>query len=147
LTLALFVATLTVVEVSDERISDLRSSATSASSQIAPISKGGLILVQPGIQTVGWRSYGALDIWFDSYWAFPFNSETIDEYRSRYIKVCGLLLSSYCEWSGTDRLVEVFLDEESVSTLVLDKASSDLNLSMISGVTVTISNDFVILSK
>lgn len=56
------------------------------------------ILIDPSIDTIGWREFMEVPIYFDSY--FPFNLAAFSEYRKRWIEICGQHPMTSCEFTN-----------------------------------------------
>lgn len=136
-----------VFQLSEQKVQLLVSYATNSSRQISPLSNGRPILVQPGIQTVGWRSYGQLDIWFDSYWTFPFNAEAVQEYRRRYLEMCGQSKSANCSEASPSRVINSFVRNSEIEVLILRPDTNPQAYSEHIELSVTKTSDFLVLTK
>jgi hypothetical protein len=60
------------------------------------LNKGDLVLINPVVvDTIGWREFGKISIWFDYY--FMFNLGGIKEYRKRWLDLCPGKVVSECD--------------------------------------------------
>lgn len=57
-----------------------------------------LVLIDPTIDTIGWREFMEVPIYFDGY--FPFNPSVAAEYGRRWVEVCGRTALDSCDFSN-----------------------------------------------
>ena len=137
---------LLVNNLTTDRVELLRTSSLAVAAELHRVSER-LILVQPGIETVGWRSYGGLDIWFDSLWSFPFDPKVIPEYARRYALVCGEKRADRCSTNDSGRLIAILRQESAIDALVLRKSGFKSFEGLTSDLEVVSTKSFIIVIK
>jgi len=92
------------------------------------IAKGDVILLDPvSVDSSGWREYGFVNIWMDSY--FPFDMESVSKYRDRWLQLCGdrpMVSCQYLTNQYTDKDFEAFMEKNGIDVLVRGTNSSEL---------------------
>ena len=81
-----------------------------------------------GVDSSGWREYGSVNIWLDSY--FPFDMKSISEYRQRWLKLCGPNRMINCDFSE-NRLSKVrfwkIIKDGDIDVIVWKKGGTNFN--------------------
>lgn len=86
------------------------------------ISQGDKVIVDSAVETMGWREFSQINIWFDYY--FMFESAGIAEYRERWLVSCGPVSLSFCEnrlFRGNSEALEKVMNANSIEKLVASK--------------------------
>lgn len=114
--------------------SDIESSFSTLQQQVRTqftalgIAKGDVILLDPvSVDSSGWREYGFVNIWMDSY--FPFDMQTVSKYRDRWLQLCGdrpMVSCQYLTNQYTDKDFEAFMNKNEIDVLVRGTNSSEL---------------------
>lgn len=90
------------------------------------IMKGDMVILDlHAVDSSGWREYGYVNIWLDSY--FPFDMVSIAEYRNRWLQFCGKERMESCMFltnSMTNSEFDLFMMNNHITVLVRGKADS-----------------------
>jgi hypothetical protein len=92
------------------------------------IAKGDVILLDPvSVDSRGWREYGFVNIWMDSY--VPYDIESVSKYRDRWLQLCGDRPMESCQYLTNqykDKDFEAFMKKNGIDVLVRGTNNSKL---------------------
>ncbi len=129
--LLVLVSLITVNLIADKSKSNFNELKIKTENQISElgIAKGETILVDiDKVDSSGWREYGYVSIWLDSY--FPFDLDGVALYRDRWLKFCGYNPIQHCNFvTNTFDDVEFrsFLIKNQIDVVVLPLHDSNLS--------------------
>ncbi len=114
---------------SDLMFSGLRSQVEEEHRALG-IEKGDLIFLDPAsVDSSGWREYGFVNIWLDSY--FPFDLASVQKYRKRWLQLCGNKPMKSCEYltnTMTGRDFQALMDQDGIDVIVREISNPNLNI-------------------
>jgi len=124
--LSLFVLTTTSNALSEFQV--LRQNVVKQMYELG-IQPGEVVLLDiNGVDSSGWREYGNINIWLDSY--FPFDMKSISLYRIRWLELCGPNRMNECDFSenrlSKARLGKI-IDDGNIDVIVWKKGGSNFN--------------------
>jgi hypothetical protein len=125
--ISLIFGVLDIKSESESTFSSLRKQVETEQ-RLLGIKKGDLIFLDPvSVDSSGWREYGFVNIWLDSY--FPFDLKSVEKYRERWLQLCGNKPMESCEFLTnrmSDRDFLAMMEQNEIDVIIRGIANLDL---------------------